>query len=1558
MQGMNRDLAVSRFSPSLVYDARNIRITANNGKNSLLSITNEKGTSEVTITPRGEGDTPILGTIIGTAVLKDTLVLFTTSSGTDRIYKIVFTNSYQTATCYKLFQGQLQFDATKPLETLPIYETEDIQKVYWVDGINQPRVINIANDSSLITNGDIFNFNRMIGADYQMRVTKYNSGGEFPAGTIQYCFNYFNKFGQETNIVDVSPLYYLCPKDKGLPADAMSTASFLIKITGLDTSYDYVRLYSIIRTSENAVPNVRIVGDFRISEQLVGQRENQATTVVVSDENLYWVSYDLSQKVLFTDFYTGAWNEGAPTLIDIQGGYVYDESTGYYYSDYYLNIEPPAKISQIVLQKGSGTISILSNPAPFYLRAGLIRVDYGNVNGITVTDTGLMGSTIDASALLFIGGQDIIAGTLANKDTTLFLGNIKQNVPNIGNLSVGLSSVAEEAKGTASACAFSSLGTEKISFVEGVEEPDVIAGPDFYTQPINNNRSSYDTKFFKARENYRLGFIAQYNTGQWSEVVWIDDLDETLTPGTMVFYNDSYNNRKWGPGYRKPGFKAVLPIGVVNALVNAGFIRVAPVVVYPEFSDRKVLFQGLLAGTVYNVDDRNNNSPFVQADWRFRVGYDDTGINGEIQCNTYSGVPHYPAVTSGGNQLTADAFVNYYANQYYRDSSILSFHSPDVEEDEGIIQADLSDVKLRIVGISNLGFRDNGDNTYSGQIPEIVADSLLTITTQGFSADYSGIKDFSFFSGTTRKNPRNVQQVTEHIGDLAFNGYQDCAVLEKTDGDDKGKIITPTGDEEKIYRWVTYLWHRNGSLNNQPALSADALHYGSIRYAMLGKKCISEIRYARTTFFQNVNSFGPESVDLDINTPAIFDSNELSTSKISAWNKSGILYYGNINKVIVPNFKDIMNITCSVDSSHPANISSSGYPIEYESVVNLGDPAEASANNTNTNSGRPQRQGGSVVSYISRANSAASGYGKDPVLMKYKSTKHIVVGINSATDNMIYQLAPLPEGASTLTYPAFWDNNASVTRYDLMKSILDDSVYSDATATFTGLRNVVYVAEFYRQFSGDRLDSRFGGKTQEAIVNNVWTRCGESVKLVSDEAAVMYYKEGDTYLGRYDCLKTYPFTDEDQNQIVSIYSTEIESRVNLDARYDKNRGSSSNMYMRPTNFNLYNHPGYEQKNQYFTYKAIDYDRYKSLQYPNMLTWSLEKKTGADIDAWTSIPMTSTADARGDLGAINAITTFGDTLYLFQNKGVAQVLFNERVQIPTGDGQPIEITNGMKYQGIRYISNQIGLSNKWSLCETPYGMYFVDDEKNTLYKFTGQQFDDLSTKQGFRTWLSDNNSYKVWNPVNYDNVRTFYDKVNGDLYFMTKTESLVYSEQLGVFTSFMDYAKLPYLANVNDLLLTATENSSHQDTIHKLFGGEYNKFFGSYKDFWITFVSNSDPTIDKVYDNLAWRSMDYDGTGILQPLVTFDTLRVWNDHQDTGNISLVDVPGKPSSLKKKFNVFRALVPRDSVLTYHNKGLNRIRNSWAYIKLMKDNTSAGAVNKNHLLQFSDLDVDFFE
>jgi hypothetical protein len=127
----------------------------------------------------------------------------------------------------------------------------------------------------------------------------------------------------------------------------------------------------------------------------------------------------------------------------------------------------------------------------------------------------------------------------------------------------------------------------------------------------------------------------------------------------------------------------------------------------------------------------------------------------------------------------------------------------------------------------------------------------------------------------------------------------------------------------------------------------------------------------------------------------------------------------------------------------------------------------------------------------------------------------------------------------------------------------------------------------------------------------VWLPCGESKPLNSDEKLV--WSEGDTFFQRYDCLKTYPFSNDDYQSVVEIGSFMLETRVNLDGRYDTNRGLMDNTAITKENFNLIN-PVYSQMNNFFQYKMLD-ERFnnKETEYKNRITWTLDKQNGDDVD---------------------------------------------------------------------------------------------------------------------------------------------------------------------------------------------------------------------------------------------------------------------------------------------------------------------------------------------------------
>lgn len=113
----------------------------------------------------------------------------------------------------------------------------------------------------------------------------------------------------------------------------------------------------------------------------------------------------------------------------------------------------------------------------------------------------------------------------------------------------------------------------------------------------------------------------------------------------------------------------------------------------------------------------------------------------------------------------------------------------------------------------------------------------------------------------------------------------------------------------------------------------------------------------------------------------------------------------------------------------------------------------------------------------------------------------------------------------------------------------EESIYSikQSTISATSSNASLYLAELRRKAEPDNM---FGGNSPEALRSNQWIPAGKSTS-IADPIEFIY---GDTYYQRYDCLKTYPFTNADENSVVEIASFMCETRVNIDGRYDRNRG--------------------------------------------------------------------------------------------------------------------------------------------------------------------------------------------------------------------------------------------------------------------------------------------------------------------------------------------------------------------------------------------------------------------
>lgn len=321
IKGMQRDLTVSRFNPEFAYENMNIRITARDN-NTLMAVTNERGNIPISLYLDSDRNTELNldGLPLGYCVIKDYIALFT-KGDTDNIYRIhKEDDKYITKV---LFSGDLGFDVSYPIQTLGSFENESIQKVYWVDGINQARVVNITSDEEY-TDPSQFNFARYITSTEEITVTKDPSGsGTFHSGVIQYAVSYYTKNAQESTIIYSSPLLYISPIGRGGSPEEMCNCSFNIQITNVNKNFDGVNIYSIHRTSLDATPSTKLVTSLPIN---------------------------------------------------------------------------------------------------------------GDTDVLSYTDSGSGGSTIDPTELLYKGGEEIVPYTIAQKDNTLFLGNLtikRSSIPEI-----------------------------------------------------------------------------------------------------------------------------------------------------------------------------------------------------------------------------------------------------------------------------------------------------------------------------------------------------------------------------------------------------------------------------------------------------------------------------------------------------------------------------------------------------------------------------------------------------------------------------------------------------------------------------------------------------------------------------------------------------------------------------------------------------------------------------------------------------------------------------------------------------------------------------------------------------------------------------------------------------------------------------------------------------------------------------------------------------------------------------------------------------------------------
>lgn len=1458
VKGMQRDLSVSKFNPEFAFENMNIRITARED-NTLLSITNEKGNKACK------------------AALKPnmiTRVMRVVNEGGKRKYGIRFKSEYP-------------LDGPITLKSFPT-------PGYTEQGSILP-------DREIVLTNDIVNTPTIVwSVDVlaQIMLKSFDVISQSPKETICY----FSDTRYEQSIPEFDDIA-LTVQGECIGKEVINDYLVLFTVSEDDPDGKNSRIYRLDYDGSNFISNLLYHGNLGFDKshpiESIGVFENETL------QKVYWTD-GLNQprfiNIVASDEKRKEWNDGSFNFISSLGldekikitkvassGGVFPSGVTQYAFTYYNKYGQQSNIFHISPlnyntfdKRGASPeenvgigyeISIQNADTRFdYIRVySIIRTSIDGTpivkriadlattkSTILYIDSNSTGDTVDPTELLYIGGEEAVFGCICQKDNTLFLGDIK----------LTRKLIPSEIKNKFKTLPIL-IGNKETHRITSIKNS-------YYDYKFQLNKDSYEITSFKYLDYYRLGVQFQHISGRWSEVIPIKDVRISnypkLTSSTVyvpyLFHDYTITDEKGNANPLNEYLKEI---------VKSGYIRARGVVVYPSISERAVLCQGFVSPTVYNVGDRASNSPFSQSSWYTRPiqNSEDSGAKYLIQNRPHTALKAANQKGSEIQSMILDAaipdpfvenssekqstFVGNYGDMFYVDSNICTLHSPDIEFDESLSSIDLSNYDFRIVGYTRIyALNWDADITLASAPYNSAVGGFIKLKIPGDGVSYS-----------TKLNP-----LTSYA--LYFDAH------DRTDG------LDPNGDRDGgSAAYPVYTWQRDGSLANAK----------DNRYGKLDKKKFSQLLYCRDTVYGD--PYPEDGLNMKYTSDIqIFNSNEVSPLILNAPEDTElgtVSYYGNVDKLLSISRSDDRKLGYLLTVSNWTNRTSDGYINVLEAV---------------------KKDFKTISSLGSTFNDKAILRANDPIRIRYKSSPHGVFMLTYYNDGSTQRV--LPVATSNLEWEwnlvgrtPFW-NESKLSRIHGPKTTFNASNYPS-----------LWIGEFYKKVDTATI---FGGQSEEAYTNNKWTPAGPPVKIVDGNGElkdfIIEFKQGDTFYQRYDHLKTYPFTLEDQNSVVEIVSTMLESRVNIDGRYDKNRGYPG-LVLTPTNFNLSNKV-YSQKDNFFQQQYINPNNPEVDNFISSLTWTKTKSLSEDIDTWTNITLASTLDLDGDKGRLRAMKLFNNEIIAFQDNAISNILFNSRVQMNASDGIPIEIANSGKVDGKRYISNHIGTVNKFGIIETPLGLYFMDNNSTSIYQYNGQ-LNDISDGLGFRAWCSDHiKPDEFGKPL--DQIFTgHYDRSNSDLYFNNPQYSLGFSSLLNQFTSFYSYQNIPFMFNVRDKFFSLRLQGGNTE-VWEQNAGDYNYYYGEFQPFYTHIIANKDMTKDKVFNTLEFRADSYMDDTLLN-YDTFDRLDVWNEYQ-RGSLVLSDRINHPSSLKKKFRVWKANFPREA-----GKPLNRIRNTWVNVKLGK-------------------------
>lgn len=360
------------------------------------------------------------------------------------------------------------------------------------------------------------------------------------------------------------------------------------------------------------------------------------------------------------------------------------------------------------------------------------------------------------------------------------------------------------------------------------------------------------------------------------------------------------------------------------------------------------------------------------------------------------------------------------------------------------------------------------------------------------------------------------------------------------------------------------------------------------------------------------------------------------------------------------------------------------------------------------------------------------------------------------------------------------------------------------------------------------------------------------------------------------------------------------------------------------------------------------------EHPHRIWASESKIDGELLDSWRVWLPNNYTEVEGQYGQINKITTLQDRFFFYQDHAFGVASINDRSVINDENGVALSLGSGGILDDYGYISRNTGTKQKFSVVPTGEALHHFDTSLGKWFRYSGDT-NPLSDVKGlhskFRT--IDGNLLKNDRILEGEGIHGYFDKVRNKVYmtFLSARSSNSTITLGGIASGSVDLAgntstiaqSTALSGTASDLDLTlgtpsttdwticfneniqAFENSTEhipalwlensgrvfsipQTSLNKgwlAYEGPKNSFFGLIYPTTVELIVTPNADITSIFDNIEYKGEVFIND-IDQSNLTFETLQVLNDHQDSGLITLT--PG--NNIVRKLRTWRMNIPRDS------------------------------------------------